>query len=64
MNFYSVREAAEKLKMSVPWMRQKIFKKEIRYLKIGRRVFIPETTIADILKRSVVEPINKKGCDV
>ena len=51
-----VKEAAEKWRMSEAWVRQKIFRKEIRYLKVGRRVFIPEATIREVLEHSVVEP--------
>jgi len=56
MIHYSIVEASKRLKMSEAWIRQKIFKKEIRYLKIGRRVFIPESTIQEILSKSVIEP--------
>jgi excisionase family DNA binding protein len=56
MTHYNIPESSEKLKMSEAWIRQKIFKKEIRYLKIGRRVFIPKETIDEILSKSIVEP--------
>jgi excisionase family DNA binding protein len=56
MMHYNIPEASEKLKMSEAWIRQKIFQRKIRYLKIGRRVFIPESTINEILKKSIVEP--------
>ena len=56
MDLLSVREAAEETKMSLGWWRQRIFHKDIRVVKIGRRVFIPRSTIDDILNRSIVEP--------
>lgn len=56
MYLNTVNETAEKLRLSPAWVRQKIFRKEIRFLKIGSRVFIPEETINDILEKSVVEP--------
>jgi excisionase family DNA binding protein len=59
MCHYTVNETAEKLRLSPAWVRQKIFRRQIRFLKIGRRVFIPDSTIEDILQKSVVEPRNK-----
>ena len=56
MKIYTIPEAATATRMSTAWYRKKIFQREIRYLKIGRRVFIPESTIEKILKESVVEP--------
>lgn len=52
----TVLEAAERTRMSVSWWRQKIFAREIRFLRIGRRVFIPEDTIKTILREGIVEP--------
>ena len=62
MELYTIPEAAKKLRMSTAWMRQKIFRKEIKHLKIGRRVFIPESTVKEILEQSVVEPQAKTKC--
>jgi len=42
--------------VSPAWWRQKIFRKKIRYLKIGRKILIPQSTIDEILKEAVVEP--------
>jgi excisionase family DNA binding protein len=58
MKLYTIPEASTKTRMSNAWIRKKIYQREIRYLKIGRRVFIPESTIDKILKESVVEPRN------
>jgi excisionase family DNA binding protein len=56
MHMFTIKEAAEQLRMSTPWIRQKIHRGEIKYLRIGRRVFIPDSTIEEILKKAVVEP--------
>lgn len=58
MEFLTVGEAAAKLRMSPAWIRMKIFKKEICFMKIGRRVFIPESTITEIIDQSFVRPHN------
>lgn len=56
METFTIAEAAEESKMSEAWWRQQIFLKKIRYLKIGRRTFIPKKTLDDLYKRSIVEP--------
>lgn len=56
MDLLTVREAAEETKMSLGWWRQRIFLKDVRVVKIGRRVFIPRSTIEDIIARSIVDP--------
>jgi len=52
---YTIKEASGLSKMSVAWWRRKILLKEIRYLKIGRRVLIPESTINNLFESAVVE---------
>ena len=42
-------------KMSPSWWRLRVFYKDIRFFKIGRRVLIPESTVEDVLKNSLVE---------
>ena len=61
MSHHSVPKASEKLQMSQSWLRQQIYQKKIRYLKIGRRVFIPQSTIDEILSQSIREPVSKKN---
>ena len=56
MNLFTVKETASKLRMSQAWVRMKIFQREIAYLKVGRRVLIPESTIEEILRRALVRP--------
>ena len=56
MDFLTVQEAAKETKMSPGWWRQRIFYKDVRFMKIGRRVFIPRSTIESILAQSIVDP--------
>lgn len=56
MELLTVKEAAEKTKMSVGWWRQRVFHNDVRFLKIGRRVLIPQSTIEEIISKSIVEP--------
>ena len=58
---YTIKEAADRLKMSTAWLRKKIFTGELRHMKIGRRVFIPESVLEEILTHSVVEPRKKQA---
>jgi len=55
----SISQAAEITGMSQSWWRQRIFRREIRFLKVGRRVLIPKDTIEELLSQSVVEPRSK-----
>jgi len=57
---HSIPDARKRVPMSMAWWRQKVFRKEIKYLKIGGRVFIPESTIVELLKKAVVEPHAEK----
>jgi excisionase family DNA binding protein len=59
MELLNVNEAARLTGMSTSWWRMKIFKKEIRFLKLGRRVLIPRSTIDELLTQSIVEPRNQ-----
>ena len=54
---FTIEEAANLSRMSQSWWRQKIFKKEIRHLKVGRRVLIPESTLNELFANAVVEPV-------
>lgn len=56
MQIFTIQEASAASRMSVAWWRRKILDKDIKYLKVGRRVLIPKSTVDDILKRAVVEP--------
>ena len=59
MKALTISEAAEQSRMSEAWWRQQIFQKKITHLKIGRRTFIPEKTLEDLFKKSLVKPQNK-----
>ena len=52
---YTIKEAAEYSRLSISWWRQKISKKEVRHLKIGRRVFVPESTLQKMFTDGIVE---------
>lgn len=56
MLLLSVGEAALQTKMSVAWWRMKIFRKEIQFVKLGRRVLIPQETVDEMVRSGVVEP--------
>ena len=57
--FMSICRAAEYIGMSQSWLRQRVFRREIKFLKVGRRVLIPKSTIDELLAQSVVEPRTK-----
>jgi excisionase family DNA binding protein len=54
----TVSEAAEALGLRAGTMRAWILRRKIGYLKIGRAVRIPESTIRRILEASFVPPRN------
>lgn len=53
---YTIKEAAEKSRMSVSWWRLLIYEKKIKYRKLGRRVFIPRSTYNKVMSDAVIEP--------
>jgi excisionase family DNA binding protein len=55
MDLFNVKEAAELTRMSQSWWRQRVFRNEVRFLKIGSRVLIPKSTVDDLLEGSIVE---------
>ncbi|GEM_PF-835401 len=54
-NLYTIPEAAKKTRMSQAWWRMKVYQKKLRFLRIGRRVLIPESTITSLLAESVID---------
>ena len=56
MDLLTIPEAAEATRLSEAWWRTRVFRKEIKFLKLGRRVFIPRETIDELLEKAVVEP--------
>jgi excisionase family DNA binding protein len=59
MNLLTIEEASKLSRMSQGWWRQRIFRREIKFLKIGRSIRIPLETVEEILEKASVEP--KKG---
>jgi excisionase family DNA binding protein len=55
MDLLTVKEAAQMTRMSASWWRQRVFRREIEYLKIGRSVRIPKATVDQVLERSLVQ---------
>jgi len=56
MDLLTIREAAKVSRMSESWWRQKIFRKQIRFVKIGSRVFVPAETVEELIENCVNEP--------
>jgi hypothetical protein len=52
-----ITEAARISGMSVSWWRQKVFRKEVPFYKIGRRIVLDTEDIGKVLDRCRVEPI-------
>jgi hypothetical protein len=53
---FTVGESSKLSRMSESWWRQKIFLRQVRHVKIGSRVFIPRSTISEIIRKGIVEP--------
>lgn len=47
---YTIKEASEILKYNAEYLRQKIKRKEIEAVKVGRKWILTEETIKEILK--------------
>ena len=59
MELLSIKEAAELTRLSESFWRQRVFRKEIRFIKIGSRFLIPRSTIDGLLNQSIIEPRNQ-----
>ena len=53
---HNIKRAAAIINVSEGWWRERVFKKKIRFVRIGRRILIPDSTISDLIKKGVVEP--------
>jgi excisionase family DNA binding protein len=53
----TIPEASGVTRMSKSWFRGKIQRQEIEHIKIGRRVFIPEEVIDQLLERGRITPV-------
>jgi len=60
MELLTIAEAAQLTRMSSSWWRQKVFRREIDYLKIGRSVKIPKSTVDELLENSQVKARSRK----
>ncbi len=60
MELLTISEAAKMTRMSASWWRQRVFRKEIDYLKIGRSVRIPRSTVDEVLRSSRVDARNEE----
>jgi Helix-turn-helix domain len=54
-----INEAARISGMSVSWWRQKVFRKEVPFYKVGRRIVLDAEDIAKILEKCRVEPVKE-----
>jgi hypothetical protein len=54
-----INEAARISGMSVSWWRQKVFRKEVPFYKVGRRIIFDAEDIAKILDKCRVEPVKE-----
>jgi hypothetical protein len=59
----TIPEAAETSRLSIAWWRQAIFQRKVRFVKLSRRVFIPKSTIRQLIKDGTVEPRRAVGED-
>jgi excisionase family DNA binding protein len=60
MDLLTISEVAKITRMSASWWRQRVFRKEINYLKIGRSVRIPRSTVDEVLRSSHVDARNEE----
>ena len=56
MKLYTVEEAALATNMSSAFWRQLVWQKKVKFMKIGRSIRIPQSTIDQLLEQATVEP--------
>jgi len=49
-------EFAQASRMSLAWVRRQILEKTIKTCRIGRRVFIPQSVLVDLINAGMSEP--------
>jgi hypothetical protein len=54
-----INEAARISGMSVSWWRQRVFRKQVPFYKVGRRIVLDAEDIARVLDGCRVEPIKE-----
>jgi excisionase family DNA binding protein len=57
----TVSKAAELLAVKPMTVRAWILRKQIRYVKVGRAVRIPQTAVEELIERGTVEPDSPLG---
>ena len=55
----SLTEAAQLSGMSLSWWRKKVFRGEVPYYKIGRRVLVDTADLEQIFRQNRIEPSNR-----
>lgn len=53
----TVPRAAQRIGMSVSYLRAEIRNKKIKYVRIGGRVLIPKSVIDNLISANTVEPV-------
>jgi hypothetical protein len=56
---YTVEEAARISRMSIAWWRMAIFQRRVDVLRIGRRVFVPESTLIALREKSMLKAVSQ-----
>lgn len=56
----TVPRAAQRIGMSVSYLRAAIRDRRIRFVRIGGRVLIPKSAIDDLISAGTVEPVRSK----
>ncbi len=57
----SIGEAATQTRTSVAFWRTRIFQRKIQFVKLGRRVLIPQETIDEMIRQGLVQPRTSVG---
>ena len=52
----TIAEASKMSRMSQAWWRQRIFKGEVEHVKLGRRVFIKESYLKNMIEKNTFKP--------
>ncbi|MFT7180960.1 MAG: hypothetical protein ACI87T_001326 [Planctomycetota bacterium] len=53
--FESVRQLSDRVGVSEAWIRQRIYARELRHIKLGGRYFIPSEAWEEFIQRNTVE---------
>lgn len=55
------REAAQRLCMSHEWLRKKVQRREVPYVRLGRYVRFTEAHLAEIIESATQPPLDAQG---